>query len=307
MASLGFHQRPSDQPQVENDERDEPVRMRGGVLPENRIGQQNIASDQRRRLAAPTLRALMIVFKYGDLPVRDPRDLTLVVKNAKIFIKMPRGLLGVDPRPHDLSMCPHPCQMIRILRGERRWRVSGGPKKELDDRQGGGPRCRRGPADISQGDRRGLCRPGGRRGGRPLKDHCHPRRAQASATTATTFPRVQVKDITSGLLATVTNLVVNTPLSFYYPLDNEPNIIVKLGVAVADGVGPDSDIIAFSDVCQHLGCNPGFVATGAVSALQLLVQRKGAGDVLLLPRQHLRHDERCEGDRRPRKVSRSPG
>jgi arsenite oxidase small subunit len=89
-----------------------------------------------------------------------------------------------------------------------------------------------------------------------------PGEAQAGAATATTFPNVQVKDITSGLLATVDNLDVNVPLSFYYPLDNEPNIIVKLGVAVPDGVGPDSDIVAFSDICQHLGCNPGFVATG---------------------------------------------
>jgi arsenite oxidase small subunit len=89
-----------------------------------------------------------------------------------------------------------------------------------------------------------------------------PGEAQAGATTATTFPRVQVRDISSGLLATLNNLVTNSPLSFYYPLDNEPNIIVKLGVAVPNGVGPDSDIIAYSDVCQHLGCNPGFLAAG---------------------------------------------
>ena len=89
-----------------------------------------------------------------------------------------------------------------------------------------------------------------------------PGQAQANSSTPTGFPRVQVKDITSGLLATVSNLSTNTPLSFYYPLDNEPNIIVKLGVAVDTGVGPNKDIIAYSDLCQHLGCNPGFVASG---------------------------------------------
>ncbi|MDA4113527.1 MAG: Rieske 2Fe-2S domain-containing protein [Thaumarchaeota archaeon] len=89
-----------------------------------------------------------------------------------------------------------------------------------------------------------------------------PGEAQASSTTAVTFPRVQVKDITSGLLATVNNLVTNASLNFYYPLDNEANIMVKLGVAVPNGVGPDGDIIAYSDICQHLGCNPGFVAAG---------------------------------------------
>jgi arsenite oxidase small subunit len=89
-----------------------------------------------------------------------------------------------------------------------------------------------------------------------------PGAAQASSTAAVTFPIVQVKDITSGLLATTSNLVTNIPVNFYYPLDNEANIIVKLGVAVPNGVGPDGDIIAYSDICQHLGCNPGFVATG---------------------------------------------
>jgi len=85
---------------------------------------------------------------------------------------------------------------------------------------------------------------------------------QAGAVVATTFPRVQVRDASSGLLATVNNLAANSPVSFYYPLDNEPNILVKLGLAVTDGVGPDGDIVAYSDVCQHLGCNPGFLATG---------------------------------------------
>ncbi len=85
---------------------------------------------------------------------------------------------------------------------------------------------------------------------------------QAGATVITTFPRVQVKDANTGLLLTLNNLVTNSPLSFFYPLDNEPNILVKLGVAVSDGVGPDGDIVAYSDICQHLGCNPGFLASG---------------------------------------------
>jgi arsenite oxidase small subunit len=89
-----------------------------------------------------------------------------------------------------------------------------------------------------------------------------PGQAQANASVATTFPRVQVKDINSGQLLAVSNLTVNSAGSFFYPLDNEPNIIVKLGVAVENGVGPESDIVAYSDVCQHLGCNPGFVPTG---------------------------------------------
>lgn len=73
-----------------------------------------------------------------------------------------------------------------------------------------------------------------------------------------TFPRVQV--------ATLSELSVGAPLVFYYPLTDEnadePNILVKLGEKAAGGVGPDGDIVAFSMICQHLGCIYSFLPTG---------------------------------------------
>jgi arsenite oxidase small subunit len=102
-----------------------------------------------------------------------------------------------------------------------------------------------------------------------------PGEEQASTTTETVFPRVQVKDINSGQLATVSNVVLNTPLYFNYPLDNQPNMLVKLGVSAANGVGPDGDIVAFSDLCQHLGCNPGFIAKGQSPQCQPSYQAPG--------------------------------
>lgn len=84
----------------------------------------------------------------------------------------------------------------------------------------------------------------------------------SSTTAQTTFPNFLIADISTGQVANVNTLQVNQPLTFNYPLDNESNIIVKLGVAAEDGVGPDGDIVAFSDICQHLGCNPGFVYPG---------------------------------------------
>ena len=89
-----------------------------------------------------------------------------------------------------------------------------------------------------------------------------PSEAQATATTLTSFPKVQLKDATSGELITLNSLLTNAPRSFFYPLLDEPNIIVKLGVAVTGGVGPENDVVAYSDKCQHLGCYPGFVAKG---------------------------------------------
>ena len=53
-----------------------------------------------------------------------------------------------------------------------------------------------------------------------------------------------------------------TPFQFNYPLDNTPNVLVKLGVKADKGIGPDADIVAFSQICQHLGCIYGFVPKG---------------------------------------------
>jgi arsenite oxidase small subunit len=76
-----------------------------------------------------------------------------------------------------------------------------------------------------------------------------------SESTAPTFPRVKVSSL--GELATGMAVIFN------YPLDDEPNIMVKLGKKATGGVGPDGDIVAFSQVCQHLGCIYGFVPAGS--------------------------------------------
>jgi len=73
-------------------------------------------------------------------------------------------------------------------------------------------------------------------------------------TTMAAWPIVTVTNISQ-----LTNL---TPIVFYYPLTNTPNYLVKLGVAATGGIGPDSDIVAFSAICQHLGCIYGFLAPG---------------------------------------------
>jgi arsenite oxidase small subunit len=75
------------------------------------------------------------------------------------------------------------------------------------------------------------------------------------ATGLSVFPRVKV--------AQLNDLTVNQPIAFNYPLENEPNILVKLGTKAEGGVGPDGDIVAFSSICQHLGCIYGFQAAGS--------------------------------------------
>jgi arsenite oxidase small subunit len=77
--------------------------------------------------------------------------------------------------------------------------------------------------------------------------------APPGASGSLTFPRVKVAD---------TSISVNSPVYFYYPLDDEPNFLVKLGQKAAGGLGPNQDIVAFSQICQHLGCNVAYQAQG---------------------------------------------
>jgi len=65
------------------------------------------------------------------------------------------------------------------------------------------------------------------------------------------------------MIANLSDLVVSQPISFNYPLEETPNILLKLGVKATGGVGPDGDIVAYSAVCQHLGCIYGFLPPGA--------------------------------------------
>jgi arsenite oxidase small subunit len=75
--------------------------------------------------------------------------------------------------------------------------------------------------------------------------------AGGQSTPATSFPRFRITNISS--------LQVNQPIYFNYPLDNEPNILVKLGRSAQGGVGPNKDIVAFSQLCQHFGCPYSFI------------------------------------------------
>jgi Rieske Fe-S protein len=82
------------------------------------------------------------------------------------------------------------------------------------------------------------------------------------------FPRVQLID-QDGSPLTATKVMKEysylTPdvITFNYPLRNEPNFLINLAAPpggaggatnVVGGVGPQNSIVAFSAICQHLGC-----------------------------------------------------
>jgi arsenite oxidase small subunit len=86
------------------------------------------------------------------------------------------------------------------------------------------------------------------------KSITNPAPTEYKSTGQAAFPRLKV--------AKLSDLQVGQPVLFNYPLDNEPNILVKLGQKAETGVGPDGDIVAFSALCQHLGCVYAFQSTG---------------------------------------------
>ncbi len=64
-------------------------------------------------------------------------------------------------------------------------------------------------------------------------------------------------------LLNVKTLKLLEPVKFNYPLVNTSNILVKLGVKADGGIGPDGDIVAYSSLCQHLGCYFAFQSSGS--------------------------------------------
>jgi arsenite oxidase small subunit len=66
----------------------------------------------------------------------------------------------------------------------------------------------------------------------------------ANSTSSSQFPTVKVVNASD----------LNGLLNFNYPLDDEPNVMVKLGQKAPGGVGPDGDVVAFSLMCTHAGC-----------------------------------------------------
>lgn len=92
--------------------------------------------------------------------------------------------------------------------------------------------------------------------------------AQPPPIGLTTFPRVQLLDLDGSPLRmarvmTEYDLNSNDIVTFNYPLRDEPNFLLNMAPpsgqsggpsSVLNGVGPSKSVVAFSAICQHLGC-----------------------------------------------------
>jgi arsenite oxidase small subunit len=68
----------------------------------------------------------------------------------------------------------------------------------------------------------------------------------AEAAPATSYPKLRV--------IALAKLKKNRPVTFSYPLQAQPSVLLDLGRAVPGGVGPKKSIVAYSLFCQHMGC-----------------------------------------------------
>lgn len=93
--------------------------------------------------------------------------------------------------------------------------------------------------------------------------------ATAAAAVVATASVPRAADATPALarvnypslhLGNVKDLKVDQPVNITYPDKDSPGVLLKLGHRVDGGVGPESDIVAFSTLCPHKGFPLGYVA-----------------------------------------------
>ena len=67
----------------------------------------------------------------------------------------------------------------------------------------------------------------------------------------------------SKAIGKVSSMQVHKIVAFSYPDQASPCATVKLGKPVPGGVGPQSDIVAYSILCTHMGCPVTYNGDGA--------------------------------------------
>ena len=74
----------------------------------------------------------------------------------------------------------------------------------------------------------------------------------ASRHVEHTFPTLNITPIAS--------ILVGAEISFDYPDEDSPALLLRLSEPVEGGIGPSEDIVAFSTLCTHKGCLFDFVS-----------------------------------------------
>jgi len=78
--------------------------------------------------------------------------------------------------------------------------------------------------------------------------------ASAAAVAAGTAEAGRVSGYPRLRIIQLSKLQRNKAVKFNYPLEKQPNVLVDFGRPVPAGVGPNRSIVAYSRLCQHMGC-----------------------------------------------------
>lgn len=74
---------------------------------------------------------------------------------------------------------------------------------------------------------------------------------ESGSTAQKGYPRRKV--------ARAADLKPNQPVNFEYPAKGQRSMLLDLGEEVPGGVGKNKSIVAYSSLCQHMGCPVGYV------------------------------------------------
>ncbi|OGT88677.1 MAG: arsenite oxidase small subunit [Gammaproteobacteria bacterium RIFOXYA12_FULL_61_12] len=69
----------------------------------------------------------------------------------------------------------------------------------------------------------------------------------------TRLAQAMVASYPSQKVGSLSALKAGEPLEFAYPYPDVHNVLVKLGAPAGGGVGPAKDIVAFNQMCTHMG------------------------------------------------------
>lgn len=61
-------------------------------------------------------------------------------------------------------------------------------------------------------------------------------------------------DYPQTAIGNANSIPVNKAISFSYPDSDSPCALIRMGQQVPGGIGPNKDIVAYSILCNHMGC-----------------------------------------------------
>lgn len=61
------------------------------------------------------------------------------------------------------------------------------------------------------------------------------------------------------LIGNIDDLQLDVPVEFSYPTESQTAVLVRVGRKSPGGIGEAGDVVAFSNICTHMGCPLGTI------------------------------------------------